>query len=249
MTGPGTTERAAAPATRADAVSTTLTAKVGLLLPTLRAEMTRLWTAAPVADRYVEYLVVMHGVIRASVPLMRTARTRCAELAGTGRMADPVVDPLADYLTRHIGEETGHDEWVRQDLAALGADPDEPLRRIPCPTVAGLVGAQYYWIAHMHPVVLLGYVWVLEGFPPTPEFVDALRRRTGWPAAAFRTLRAHGALDPTHRRELGELLDRLPLTPTLRTGIETNALFTVGQLATLFRQLSTCPLPGRRPPT
>lgn len=238
-----------ATATRADAVSTTLTVKVGLLLPTLRAEMARLWTAAPVADRYVEYLVVMHGVIRASVPLMRTARTRCAELAGAGQVADPVVDPLADYLTRHIGEETGHDEWVRQDLAALGADPDEPLRRIHSPTVAGLVGAQYYWIAHLHPVVLLGYVWVLEGFPPTPEFVDALRRRTGWPAAAFRTLRAHGALDPTHRRELGELLDRLPLTPTLRTGIETNALFTVGQLATLFRQLSTCRLPGRRPPT
>ena len=249
MTGRSTTDGAGPPTARDDAVSATLAAKVGLVLPTLHAEMARLWTAPRVAERYVEYLVVMHGVIRASVPLMRSARARCAELVRPDPVTDPVADPLADYLARHIEEERGHDEWLRQDLAALGGDPDEPLRRLPSPTVAGLVGAQYYWIAHLHPVVLLGYVWVLEGFPPTTDFVDDLARRTGWPAAAFRTLRMHGALDVEHRRNLGGLLDRLPLTPIQRTGIETNAMYTAGQLAALFREMSNCRPPSRRPPT
>ena len=51
--------------------------------------------------------------------------------------------------------------------------------RPPSPTVAALVGAQYYWIEHVHPVGLLGYVLLLEGWPPTPETVEELRRRTG----------------------------------------------------------------------
>ena len=34
-------------------------------------------------------------------------------------------------------------------------------------TAAALVGAQYYWIRHVHPVALLGYVMLLEGYPPS----------------------------------------------------------------------------------
>ena len=40
---------------------------------------------------------------------------------------------------------------------------------MPPPSVAGLVGSQYYWILHHHPVAFLGYVALMEGYPPTPS--------------------------------------------------------------------------------
>jgi hypothetical protein len=42
--------------------------------------------------------------------------------------------------------------------------------------------------------------------------IEKLRERTGYPDEAFRTLRLHGELDPGHRQELDETLDRLQLT-------------------------------------
>jgi len=81
------------------------------------------------------------------------------------------------------------------------------------PAVAALVGAQYYWVLHHHPVALLGYIGLLEGFPPSPGMIEDLRARTGYPADAFRTLVAHAELDPRHGDELFELVDTLPLTP------------------------------------
>ena len=43
----------------------------------------------------------------------------------------------------------------------------------------GVVGAQYYWILHYHPVALLGWIGLLEGYPPAPEMLDELMARTG----------------------------------------------------------------------
>jgi Iron-containing redox enzyme len=219
--------------------SAELAGKVGLLLPALRQAQYALWTGPDLRGRYADYLVAMHGVIRASVPLMRAAQDRCAELA----WHDPAAPALAGYLAEHIEEELGHDEWLRADLVALGADPDEPLRRVPPALVAAAVGAQYYWLAHVHPAVLLGYVWLLEAYPPAPAFVLDLQRRSGLPAAAFSTLRRHAALDVAHRAELAAVIDALPLDPTARAALGVNALQTTGQLTLLFRQLAARPRP------
>ena len=54
--------------------------------------------------------------------------------------------------------------------------------RMPSPTVAALVGSQYYWIFHYHPVALLGFVALfVEGHPPTPQLIEVLNERTGFP--------------------------------------------------------------------
>jgi hypothetical protein len=162
-----------------------------------------------VRDLYPEYLFTSHCVIRASVPLMETARDR----ARTAAASDPVCALLAPYLEEHIGEEADHDAWLLDDLEVVGRSRAEVLARPPVPAVAALVGAQYYWVLHHHPVALLGYIGLLEGFPPSPAMIEALRERTGYPADAFRTLVAHAELDPGHGDELFELVDTLPLTP------------------------------------
>jgi hypothetical protein len=140
---------------------------------------------------------------------------------------DPVSAGLAPYLAHHIPEEMDHDEWLLDDLELLGRARADVLRRPPSPAVASLVGAQYYWIHHFHPVALLGYIELLEGFPPSPALIDRLQAGTGYERAAFRTMIAHAELDPGHSAELDELIDSLPLTPEQSAVIGLSALHTV----------------------
>ncbi|WP_244621945.1 iron-containing redox enzyme family protein [Neomesorhizobium albiziae] len=139
---------------------------------------------------------------------MQCALRRCEELGPIDRLAREV----APYYRRHIDEERDHDHWTLEDLASAGLDPKEVLSIIPPPDVAQLAGAQYYWIHHHHPIMLMGYIAVLEAFPPTKEQVDTIRDASGLPESAFRTLRMHGELDPTHSIEIDDTLNALPLS-------------------------------------
>jgi hypothetical protein len=208
-----------------------------LVLPAVFAASDRLCGSDRVRELYPEYLVLSHGIIRASVPLMAAARDRARALPG-----DAVAGMVADYCARHIGEERGHDDWLLEDLASLGVDPEVVRTRPPTPTVAALVGAQYYWIQHVHPVGLLGYVLLLEGWPPTPQTVDELRRRTGFGPAAFRTLLAHADLDPHHGEELDEVLDALPLSAAQRELLGVSALSSCARLAEALEELLAEPV-------
>jgi len=187
-----------------------------------------------IRELYPEYLVTLHGVVRASVPLMETARERALALAPV----DPVAAGLAGYLAEHIDEERDHDEWLLDDLEVVGVARATVLARIPSPTVARAVGAQYYWVLHHHPVVLLGWIGLLEGYPPRPSTIDALQARTGWPPDAFRTLRAHTELDQEHGDELFEALDRLPLTEDQSAAIGLNAMTSLRLLATAIDEVA-----------
>ena len=143
------------------------------------------------------------------MPLTETALRRSRELAGTG---DVLAPQLSAYLEEHVEEELHHDETLLGDLELLDVDRASVLARMPSPPVAALVGSQYYWIFHHHPVVFLGFVGLMEGFPPTPELIETLVERTGFPRRAFRTYIEHGDLDPGHRDHLDGTLDSLPLT-------------------------------------
>lgn len=200
--------------------------KLEIALPAVTSAGRRLVDHPAVGALYVDYLVLSHAIIRASVPLMVTALDRCRALPG-----DPVARTVAGYLDGHVPEEQGHDDWLLEDLASLGVDPDEVLSRPPSATVAALVGAQYYWMHHVHPVALLGYVMMLEGYPPSVGTVGELRARTGYADAAFRTLLAHADLDPHHGVELDAVVDSLPLTGNQRTLLGVSAL-TSAQLFT-----------------
>ncbi|WP_055555003.1 iron-containing redox enzyme family protein [Streptomyces kanamyceticus] len=210
-------------------------AALGLLMPGLHAAVDRVWEV-PEPDRiYPEFLVTTHHIIRASVPLMTVARTRCAELARHG--ADPVAEALIPYWEHHIAEERGHDTWVCEDLAALGHDPGRVWRRIPSGAVARLCGVPYLWIGGQHPVCLLGYQAVLEGSPPRPDVAEVLGARTGHPRAAFRTLARHAAADVGHGAELLGLLDELPLEERLSAAVVRSALHTVRSVVRVFEEL------------
>jgi hypothetical protein len=168
----------------------------------------RLWRHPKLAERFAEVLIQLYGTVRAGVPLMQAALDRCRALPG-----DPVATGLIEYFEHHIPEEKDHDEWLLQDIVDLGVPREVALGEIPSPLIASVVGAQYYWIYHQHPVALMGWLFLLEGNPPQADHLAWVQARTGLPDPAFRTLRHHAEADIEHRQELLDMLDRLPLTP------------------------------------
>ncbi|MFH0177917.1 iron-containing redox enzyme family protein [Streptomyces cacaoi] len=229
---PGTPKQPVVPG----AAGIALRARLALTATAVNASGARLWRPEGLASRYAEYLAVMHGVVRASVPLMERAAARCGDLGPY----DQVAAPLERYLRTHIEEERDHDDWLLADLLALGADAGAVVAEQPSPAVARLTGAAYYWVEHHHPVALLGYIAVLEANAPAPWLAERIAA-AGVPRDALRTVREHAVLDGDHTHALFALLDALPLTPVLRRAVTTSALHTVDGLAGLLTRIGRAP--------
>jgi Iron-containing redox enzyme len=185
------------------------------------------WRHPRLAELIPDYLFLMHSIIRASVPLMEAALHRAALLSRN----DSLALSLTKYFGQHVNEERHHDDWLLDDIGELGISPETVWARTPSPTVASLVGSQYYWIHHHHPVALLGYIAVLEGNPPEEGQIAEVIERTGLPERAFRTSIKHARLDPHHRDDLNAALDAMPLTGEQETLVAISALETQHLLA------------------
>jgi hypothetical protein len=222
-----------APCPGRTASSSVLRSKIALALPPLVAAQRRLDQHPDPAAAWIAFLRAGYGSIRASVPLLEAARDRARDLSPT----DPLAAGLVDYLHGHAEEERGHDEWLLQDLQSVGVAPAELLSRPPSGAVAALVGAQYYWVLHYHPVCVLGYLMVIEGNPPDRRSLLDLRSRSGLPASAFRTMLKHADLDTDHAAELADLLDRLPLSPDHDEALGLSAISTIAGLTRLLQEV------------
>jgi hypothetical protein len=184
-------------------------------------------------DIWTEFLITQHAIVRATVPLTEIAAERARALGDS----DPAAPALARYLEAHVDEELGHDDSLLDDLELLGVDRATVLGRMPSPAVASLVGSQYYWILHHHPIAFLGFVALMEGDPPTPRLIETLVARTGFPRASFRTLDEHGELDPDHRATLDRTLDSLPLTAEHESILGISALHSATLLPRTIEEL------------
>ncbi len=78
-----------------------------------------LWTHPRLREIYPEFLFRNHSVIRSSVPLMQAAAAACEKMLDS----DPIAEGMLAYFRKHIPEETGHDDWVLDDLETLGFRP------------------------------------------------------------------------------------------------------------------------------
>jgi hypothetical protein len=205
--------------------SVRLRAKLELMVPAVLAQTRLLWAGPDPVTAYQRWLVASHQMVRATVPLMVSALAECQSRSG-----DQAAMALAGYLARHIRDEFGHDQWVAADLERAGGDA-AALSEPPPPAVASLVGAQYYWIRHAHPVSLLGHIAVLEGYPPHPGLAARLADLTSLPQAAFHTIDRHASLDVRHRDELLRTIDAIPMTDWHEQLLSISAFHTVSGMA------------------
>jgi hypothetical protein len=170
--------------------------------------------------------------MQGGISLMRTAKDRALSLPD-----DAVAVQTASYLEIHIEEEKDHDLWLLNDIESLGIDPTDVIRATPLPAIVSLLGAQYFWMFHMHPVAIFGYLIVLEGYPPLLHQLEQIKRNTGLPASAFRCLISHAEDDPDHIAYLNRTLDNMPLTPDQSKYIALSAFHTIDAVASILEQL------------
>jgi pyrroloquinoline quinone (PQQ) biosynthesis protein C len=118
---------------------------------------------------------------------------------------------LVEALDEYISEETGHEQWILDDIQAAGGDPDRVVAGGPAPATAAMVEHAYETIRAGNPVAFFGMVFVLEGtsIALAQQGAEAVRAALGLPKQAFRYLTSHGALDQDHMRFFETLVNGL----------------------------------------
>ena len=152
-------------------------------------------------ETYIAFLTQAYHHVKHTVPLLMACGARLPERHEWLRSA------IAEY----IEEELGHQEWILNDLAACGADPEAVRHGQPALATELMVAYVYDRIARHNPVSFFGMVNVLEGtsIALATRAASAIRGSLGLPPAAFSYLNSHGSLDQEHIRFFEGLMNRL----------------------------------------
>ncbi|MEN9864589.1 MAG: hypothetical protein RL748_179 [Pseudomonadota bacterium] len=187
---------------------------------------------------FLDYQIALHQIIRANDHLMGVAADQARRRWQQG---DASCRGLFEYMEWHRQDELNHPDWLLEDIQVLGVSRESVLEAAPPAHIAALPGCQYYWIYNHHPAMLFGYMVVLEGYAMRLEDIDRYQQQTGFPAAAFRTMRLHAQEDPGHADGLYQFLDNCAFSDALFDAITGAALTTCMQMATIFKTLADKP--------
>jgi len=167
--------------------------------------------AAPVIQRalagdvtrelYVAFLTQAYHHVRHTVPLLMAVGSRLPERHGW----------LQDSILHYLEEETGHDEWILNDIVRAGGDRAAAAASEPSVATEAMVAYAYDTVMRRNPIGFFGMVHVLEGTSVALALnaADRIQVTLGLPLNAFTYLRSHGELDKQHINDLGEILERL----------------------------------------
>ena len=142
--------------------------------------------------------------------------------AAVSRITDEYVS-IRDFLYRHMHEESGHEQWVLNDLEALGVSRAHAVARPPSSNVLALVGFNYWASDRRHPCSVLGMMYVLEvlaavyGGPFSATIRETLFLE-GERGTSF--LSSHASLDAVHMAELRDILNQLTIADAKNAVIE-----------------------------
>lgn len=151
---------------------------------------------------YAKYLEQAYHHVRFTVPLLQLAQDHC----GDGDAAYQAA------LKEYIEEEEGHDEWILDDIKALGVDSEAVRHGQGGFACRVMISHAHYLIEHVSPYALLGMVHVLEGMSVVLADKAAGAIRAGFgdtPPDAFSYLTSHGALDQDHVKFFEDLVNGL----------------------------------------
>lgn len=114
------------------------------------------------------------------------------------------------HLYEHMHEEMGHEEWVMNDLAAVGVSTGAALAYQPSANTLALVGYNYWAADRRHPCSVLGMLYTLEviasvyGGPFASAIKEALLLE-GDQGVSF--INSHATMDTQHMAEMRKILN------------------------------------------
>jgi len=152
-------------------------------------------------EQYLAFLAQAYHHVKHTVPLLMSCGARLPDTHAWLRSA------IAHYIT----EETGHEEWILNDVAAAGGNADAVRASAPGRAAELLVAYAYDYVARRNPVGFFGMVYVLEGTSQAiaSRAAQSMHACLGLPPEAFTYLTSHGDLDQEHVRFFAGLMDRL----------------------------------------
>lgn len=179
-------------------------------------------------ETYLAYLAEAFHHVSHTVPLLTLARDRMDGDHAVFRAA------LDDY----IAEETGHEAWILDDIAACGGDPRTVRQDGPRPATARMVAAAYDEVGGGNPMAMFGMVYVLEGTSVAlaSAGASAVGAALGLGPEAFSYLSSHGALDQDHLAFFAGLMDQVD-QPVDRAAIVAMARRMFDLFADVFRSI------------
>lgn len=141
-------------------------------------------------DTYIAYLTEAYHHVKHTAPLMAAARAKL----------DDAHAEFREALDEYIAEETGHEQWILDDILACGADADAARDSEPRAATELMVAYVYDYINRINPMGFFGMVYVLESTSVmlASRGAAAVQESLGLPPTAFRYLTSHGALDQEH---------------------------------------------------
>lgn len=166
---------------------------------------------------YLAFLTEAYHHVRHTVPLLAACRARLPQR----------LDWLAPAIDHYIDEESGHDQWILDDIAAAGGDAAAVRNGRPQPAAELMVAYAYDTIARGNPVGFFGMVLVLEGTSVALALAaaDRIQRALHLPDAAFSYLRSHGELDREHAAHFAALMNRVDDPADQRAIIHASRMF------------------------
>lgn len=116
------------------------------------------------------------------------------------------------HLYEHMQEESQHEQWVMNDLEAMGVSPEDTRAHQPMVFTQALNGYNYWSADRRDPCSVLGMLYTLEVIASVygGPFVSALRETLlidGDRGVSF--IGSHATLDTQHMAELCKVLNKL----------------------------------------
>jgi pyrroloquinoline quinone (PQQ) biosynthesis protein C len=152
-------------------------------------------------DSYIAFLTQAYHHVKHTLPL----------LMACGARLPARLEWLRTAVAEYIEEETGHQEWILNDIAACGGDAEAVRHGAPDLPAELMIAYAYDVIARGNPAGFFGMVFVLEGTSVqlATRAAENLQVSLGLPKQAFSYLLSHGSLDISHVDFFRNLVNRL----------------------------------------
>ena len=157
-------------------------------------------------ERYRAFLLELYHVVWYFNPVSAAAATRM------GSPQDDRLQAVRHFLYEHMMEEKGHEDWVLNDLRAVGVSVEQARAHQPSAHTLALVGFNHWATEHRHPCSALGMLYALEvissvyGGPFAAAISESLLLQG---SAGISFIDSHSSLDSQHMAELRDVLNQL----------------------------------------
>jgi pyrroloquinoline quinone (PQQ) biosynthesis protein C len=151
-------------------------------------------------ELYVAFLTQAYHHVRHTVPLLMAVGARVPDRHAW----------LRDAILHYLEEETGHDEWILNDIERAGGDRAAAAASEPAVATEAMVAYAYDTVTRRNPLGFFGMVHVLEGTSVALALNAAgrIQQALQLPSNAFTYLKSHGELDKEHINDLAGILER-----------------------------------------